>query len=98
MFEINLNQLAKSLILIVMERALVLMIVEPSEEKEVMEKLKTYPEVIEAHFIYGPYDVYVKIEVETLEEIQQVVLDKIRNIPGIRSTMTCFLANFFEEN
>lgn len=69
-----------------------LLTVEPSAESDVLNRIKGYPGVIEAHFIYGPYDIYLKIQAETMDKLRRLVLDEIRNIKGIRSTMTCFIA------
>jgi len=76
-----------------MEVALVLITVEPAQEAPVLDKLRELHEIIEAHFLYGPYDMYVKIEAKTGQKIQNLVFNKIRNIPGIKSTMTCFIAD-----
>ncbi|KON29502.1 hypothetical protein AC482_06345 [miscellaneous Crenarchaeota group-15 archaeon DG-45] len=79
--------------MVAMEQALVMMVVEPASEKKVLDRLREMPGVIEAHFLYGPYDMYVKIEARTSQEIQSIVFNEIRTIPGIRSTMTCFIAD-----
>jgi len=79
-------------LLISMEEALVLLTVEPMMERQIIDRLRQFPAVRETHFIYGPYDIYIKVEADSTEDIRRMVLDEIRNIPGIRSTMTCFLA------
>ena len=75
-----------------MEQALVLMTVEPASEKEVLDEIRAFPGVREANFIYGPYDIYLKIEADTMEKLRRLVLEEIRNIKGVRSTTTCFIA------
>jgi len=75
-----------------MEKAQVLLTVEPMMERKIIERLREYPRAHEAHFIYGPYDIYIIIQANSTEEIRRMVLDEIRNMPGVRSTMTCFLA------
>lgn len=76
-----------------MQSALVLITVEPTQEGKVIEKLRGLSEVVEVHLLYGPYDMYVKIESRTGQEIQNIIFDEIRNISGIKSTMTCFIAD-----
>jgi DNA-binding Lrp family transcriptional regulator len=76
-----------------MQQVLILMTVEPTLEKEVLDKLRKLPMAIETHFLYGPYDVYVKAEAKTTAELERFVLNDIRNIKGIRSTITCFVAD-----
>jgi DNA-binding Lrp family transcriptional regulator len=76
-----------------MEQALVLITIAPTTERQILDALKELPGVVEAHFLYGPYDIYLKIEAKKSQELQELVLGKIRLIPGIRSTMTCFIAD-----
>ncbi|MCX6649929.1 MAG: Lrp/AsnC ligand binding domain-containing protein [Candidatus Bathyarchaeota archaeon] len=76
-----------------MQQVLILMTIEPTLENQVLEKLKKLPKVIETHMLYGPYDVYLKAEAKTTAELERLVINDIRNIKGIRSTMTCFIAD-----
>ena len=75
------------------EIVLVLMTLEPDTERDVLKQLRILPNVTEAHFLYGPYDAYVKAEAKTTGELQGLVLDNIRSIKGVRSTTTCFIAD-----
>jgi len=76
-----------------MDKALVLLTLEPDSGSEVLEEIKNIHGVIEAHFLYGPYDGYAMIEAPDSAELQTIVIDTIRQIEGIRSTMTCFVAD-----
>lgn len=76
-----------------MDKAIVLLNLETTVEQSVLEKLRKMEGVIEAHFLYGPYDAYVKIEAKNSQELQDIVINKIRNLEGIKSTMTCFVAD-----
>lgn len=76
-----------------MDKALVLLTLEPTSETTVLEKLRKLKGVTEAHFLYGPYDAYVIIQGKTSAELQSLVIDHIRRIEGINSTMTCFIAD-----
>ncbi len=75
-----------------MDKALVLLTLEPDAGSEVIEDIRKTDGVIESHFLYGPYDAYVMIEAVDSAELQNIVIDNIRQIEGIRSTMTCFVA------
>ncbi len=75
-----------------MDKALVLLTLEPDAGSEVIEDIRKTDGVIESHFLYGPYDAYVMIEAADSAELQNIVIDNIRQIEGIRSTMTCFVA------
>jgi DNA-binding Lrp family transcriptional regulator len=48
-----------------MERAITLLKVDPRIEKQVLEELRAIRGVKEVHYIYGPYDISVLIEVNT---------------------------------
>ncbi|MBN1682118.1 Lrp/AsnC ligand binding domain-containing protein [Candidatus Bathyarchaeota archaeon] len=72
---------------------IVLMTLETDTEREVLKELRQIPNVTEAHFLYGPYDAYARVEANTTNELQTIVLEKIRLIKGIRSTTTCFIAD-----
>jgi DNA-binding Lrp family transcriptional regulator len=75
-----------------MDKALVLLTLEPDAGSKVIEDIRKTDGVIESHFLYGPYDAYVMIEAADSAELQNIVIDNIRQIEGIRSTMTCFVA------
>jgi DNA-binding Lrp family transcriptional regulator len=74
-----------------MTQALVLLLVDPKIEESLLSEIRATPGVIEANYIYGPYDIYVKIEGDTRESIRNLVYDKIRGLYGIRSTTTCLI-------
>jgi DNA-binding Lrp family transcriptional regulator len=56
--------------------------VETGTEEEVMNSLKDLQEVKEA------YDIIVRVETETMEELKNVVSWTIRRLDRVRSTMT----------
>lgn len=76
-----------------METALVLISLNASMEREALEELKMVKGVSEAHFLYGPYDAYALIEADSSYQLQEIVIDNIRNIKGILATVTCFVAD-----
>lgn len=57
-------------------------------EKEVIDSLKKIDGVVEAHLLYGIYDIIAKIEAEDLNELKEKILRKVREVKHIRSTMT----------
>ena len=68
--------------------AFVLLNVEPGGEDEVLQSLKTIPEVREAYRVYGVYDMIAKVEADSLGMVKDVVTLKMRHLPGVRSTLT----------
>jgi len=61
---------------------------ETGVEAEIMEELKNIPGVQEVYQVYGVYDIIIKIEAETMQELREVVLSRVRNLDKIRSTLT----------
>jgi len=72
-------------------QAIILLIVDPKIELSVLSEIRETAGVIEANYIYGPYDIYVKIEGDTKESIRNIVFDKIRGMYGIKSSTTCLI-------
>lgn len=68
--------------------AIVLIQTDIGAESRVMEELIKIPEITEAYIVYGIYDIIVKIEAESLEKIREVITNKIRKLPDIRTTST----------
>ena len=68
--------------------AYLLLIVETGAEEEVMRSLKSIEEVKEARMVYGAYDIIIRVETETMEEMKNLVNGRIRRLDKIRSTMT----------
>ncbi|MEM3522860.1 MAG: Lrp/AsnC ligand binding domain-containing protein [Candidatus Bathyarchaeia archaeon] len=56
--------------------------------KIIEDELKRIPDVLEAYRVFGRYDLIAKIEVESLEKLSSIVVDKIRAINGVNSTET----------
>jgi len=69
--------------------------VDIGSEDRVMEQLAAIPEVKAVYFVYGPYDLVVKIEAPDIEKIRAVVREKVRKIDGIRSTTTLIVAKSY---
>jgi len=78
------------MILLVM--AFVLINTKIGSEKETSEALREIPEVKVAYSVYGLYDIITQIEVETQDELKQVVRQRIRRIEGVRSTITMLVS------
>jgi len=66
----------------------VLIGVEPQHEREVQARLMKVEEVVELYPLFGEYDLIAKVEAETYDRIGEVVVSKIRTIPGVRATKT----------
>lgn len=51
-------------------------------------KLEKLEEVIEAHYTTGQYNVFIKILTRSIEDLQNILINRIQAIPEIQSTET----------
>lgn len=66
--------------------------VEPGKENEVAREIVKIEGVSEAAWTYGFCDILFKLGVESVEELDKVVLKKIRTIAGVRSSETMIVS------
>lgn len=71
-----------------MPLAYVLINVETGSDEEVLEGLKKVEGVVEAHTVYGVYDIIAKIEAGTMDKLKDIVAWEVRRLKNIRSTLT----------
>ena len=67
--------------------AYILLTVEIGREHDVVERISAMGENVEAKIVYGEYDVIVRVEIESLKNLERIV-SKIRRIPGVLKTIT----------
>ncbi|MGB6681856.1 MAG: Lrp/AsnC ligand binding domain-containing protein [Candidatus Bathyarchaeia archaeon] len=75
-----------------MPAAFVLINSELGKEEELLKELRSMENVKEAHFVYGVYDVIVKVEAESVEKLKDLITFKIRRLSDVRSTLTMTVA------
>lgn len=68
--------------------SLVLIKTETGMERSVEKKVHAIQGVKEGHLIFGVYDVAIKIECKNINELTHIVIDQIRQIPGVKETKT----------
>ena len=71
-----------------MPTAFVLVNSEVGQDEEVLKELRKVEGVREAYFVYGVYDVVVKVEADTMDTLKDIVTGKIRRMKNVRSTLT----------
>lgn len=67
---------------------LVLVRLEAGKEKQALSKLKDLKSVAHVSAVYGRWDLVIDVEVEDLQHLSRVVVEKIRSIPGVYATET----------
>lgn len=82
-------------------KAILLMKVVPGKEREILNKIISIQEVLEAGIILGDYDIYAIIEIEKqagkeqlLSALFRIITHNIRSIEGITSTLTLITFNY----
>jgi DNA-binding Lrp family transcriptional regulator len=68
--------------------AIVMVNVDIGKEDEVFNKLLELPEVKEIYMVYGVHDLVVILETENMDAMRALITQKIRKIPGVKSTIT----------
>ncbi len=71
-----------------MVTGLVLVKLSPGREKVTLKSIKETKGVAHVSAVYGRWDLVVDIEAEDLPHMTNVVIEKIRSIPGVQSTET----------
>ena len=66
-----------------------IMLVQTDTEKhdEAKAALATIPEISEVYSVLGEYDLFIKIWSKSLEELNQVINDKVRSIDGVEDLL-----------
>jgi DNA-binding Lrp family transcriptional regulator len=60
----------------------------PAKEHEVYSELLRVKGIVELHPLFGEYDLIAKVEAEDFNALGQLVVDKIRSVPGVIDTKT----------
>ncbi|RLI32446.1 Lrp/AsnC family transcriptional regulator [Candidatus Bathyarchaeota archaeon] len=60
----------------------------PASDKEVYMKVKAFDEVKDVILTYGEYDLILRIESNSLEDLDHFIFNKLRAIDGITTTTT----------
>jgi anthranilate phosphoribosyltransferase len=66
--------------------------VEPAKDLKVYDAVKQLPEVKEVITTYGEYDMIIKVEIDSLEDLDDFVFSKLRVIEGVVLTTTLISA------
>ncbi|KXA92208.1 hypothetical protein AKJ65_07885 [candidate division MSBL1 archaeon SCGC-AAA259E19] len=71
-----------------MKESLILITTEIGAEEGVYNEVKEKPEIQKAALITGKYDIFAIARADDIREISKVLLTEIRNIEGVRDTIT----------
>ena len=71
-----------------MPNAFVLLNTELGSEDTIVRDLKNLEEVKEVFRVYGVYDIIAKVESNTMDKVKEIIVWKLRNLKGVKSTLT----------
>ncbi|HEV8089924.1 MAG TPA: Lrp/AsnC ligand binding domain-containing protein [Actinomycetota bacterium] len=72
-----------------MVHAYVLIQTEVGKAAAVAAEVRSVQGVTEAEDVTGPYDVIVRAEAETVDDLGKLVVARIQSVEGITRTLTC---------
>ncbi|RLI05777.1 Lrp/AsnC family transcriptional regulator [Candidatus Bathyarchaeota archaeon] len=75
----------------------VLLKVKPGYDRKVLQELSELTQVKEAETVYGEYDLIVKVDIETLDDLDDFVFNTLRKIAGIEKTTTLLTSEILGE-
>ncbi|HEX5616240.1 MAG TPA: Lrp/AsnC ligand binding domain-containing protein [Acidimicrobiia bacterium] len=73
--------------------AYILIQTEVGKASAVVEKVRTLQGVAQADDVTGPYDVIVRAEASSIDELGRMVVSQIQLVDGITRTLTCPVVN-----
>jgi Lrp/AsnC family transcriptional regulator for asnA, asnC and gidA len=71
--------------------ALVLLQTKVGTEKEVLVTLRKMKNVVHANLVYGVYDIIVKVEGDSINELKKIIISNIRQLENVYSTLTLII-------
>ncbi len=69
--------------------AYVLIQTEVGKAASVADHVREIPGIVSADDVTGPYDVIVKAEAESVDELGRMIVSRLQMIEGITRTLTC---------
>jgi len=70
-------------------QAYILIQTEVGKASAVAELIAEIPGVIQAEDVTGPYDVIVRAQADTVDDLGRLVVAKVQQVDGITRTLTC---------
>jgi DNA-binding Lrp family transcriptional regulator len=70
-------------------QAYILIQTDVGKASAVAEMVGRLPGVVQAEDVTGPYDVIVRAQAATVDELGRIVVAKIQQVDGITRTLTC---------
>ncbi|MEU2119321.1 MULTISPECIES: Lrp/AsnC family transcriptional regulator [Streptomyces] len=72
-----------------MVQAYILIQTEVGKASIVADTISKIPGVLQAEDVTGPYDVIVRAQADTVDDLGRMVVAKVQQVDGITRTLTC---------
>ncbi|MGV9556158.1 Lrp/AsnC family transcriptional regulator [Streptomyces sp. NPDC003401] len=72
-----------------MVQAYILIQTEVGKASAVAETIGKIPGIVQAEDVTGPYDVIVRAQADTVDDLGRMVVAKVQQVDGITRTLTC---------
>jgi DNA-binding Lrp family transcriptional regulator len=76
-----------------MPRAFVLLNADLGYERQLVDRIKKLPGVNKVYTVYGVYDIILKVEADSMENLKEFISSKIRRMNGIKSSLTVLIVD-----
>jgi len=73
--------------------AYILIQTEVGKASNVVEEIRRLTGIVDSHDVTGHYDVIVKAEADTMDELGKMVVSQVQLVEGITRTLTCPVVN-----
>jgi len=65
--------------------------------EDILSSVRSIPQVVEAHRLYGTYDMLIYMETETTAELKAVTLESVRKLKFVEDTVTYIALDHFKK-
>ncbi len=72
--------------------AFLLLLTISEKTEDILKNIREIAEVVEAHIIYGDWDMIVKVKIKNLPDLTKIVM-KLRKVEGVQKTNTLITLN-----
>ena len=79
-----------------MPSAIVILNTDIGKENEVAESISNIPGVEASQVVYGVYDIVAKVSSDTNAQLDSMIMNQIRLVPFVRSTLTLIVSKEYK--
>lgn len=69
-----------------------------TDQRQIVQKLLEHPSVENAAILTGNTDIFIRIRVKSIDELNKFILDYLRKIKGIQDSTTMISLDYYEKS